>query len=41
MLLAAAYFGKQFKSMKPALFGKAVPRIVAFIAILLIVRGLA
>jgi sulfite exporter TauE/SafE len=40
MLLAAAYFGKQFKSMKPALFGKAVPAFVAFIAILLIVRGL-
>jgi len=40
MLLAAAYFGKRLKSIKPALFGKAVPALVAIIAILLIVRGL-
>lgn len=40
MMLAAAFFGKQLKSMKPSFFNKLVPTFVAIIALLLIVRGL-
>jgi len=40
MMLAAAFFGKELKSIKPSLFKKAVPAFTAVIALLLITRGL-
>jgi len=40
MMLAAAFFGSQLKTIKPVFFTRLVPTFVAIIAILLIIRGL-